>query len=1146
MVVVREVPLGGPSAKFATLDLSLNSLVPAGGELGFGSSCAVGDERFLTWRVCSHNNRQCLELFELCAHQELSGGCWRVLLPEAVVSVRCVPFAEDDVVVLVVVTSGGLRVARLPQPRNQEAALLQFLNTSARESPLASVAFAPKEGVHLTCADARVGERSEVEVFVGTTSGVTLSVSLPSDGSKAQVKSELRQASSGGFSLFRSPAKATGREQILCSVVCAGESVLTLSEDGKVKRWLGNGKCVVERVVSLDRPNGEGRLLACGIQCLPATEVAVFAMHPEDGDAPVLSLVACSWDRVGDFKPEHSVVECPVVAERLEHAQDGVPGVPADVVSFGPGVLDGDEVLLSVWQGVEDSVTCASSLVETGGRHLKWDTEAVRTQLWEMNGQLEVASLYLDRYQAVEGDEWRSKVPPPAVFMEDLLFRPRWFPTKTILSALDKLLQEHSVQPTSSMPDLHSAQGGMFDAVAVRSHVRRSLGDIALGRSDGETGVLWRDLVELCVNEWRATHDAPLGVSTVDLRSQVEGGGSCTLLVKRGGVSALRAASGTENLFLSLLAQAMSQGGMQGEAFSSSGSEDDDGLRIALQILEWAEVADPGGAIMTQRLMTEGAGLVLEDTLRAAMVENPAPQSVWCDPEAILGRFPEVLSLGAPSGGEGALCLSLQRHLGQLEAFAASQGQGQREHGIGWMEEAVEHACAQVVATHFEVVRSLALLLELLDYHCRSSGSADTSSLRNVLHGRVLPLLSSYHALRWASTKRGGGEGDRTLLSLSVEPVGAPLDLFGWGSREDSSPLLACVALPVKGRIEGRMLSSLYHSQHGGGLGAGTQGWEDLMALCEISYAGTGCKEDWVCEGALLLVKGLCLVQARRLGEAEQCFGKVSREARGCVREIEVLLRNVLGLRQDGRMLALQGRFAELVLSQRVREVIAELFVLHDRQHGLYEVIRDAAGKLCGPHDPQIKYDQAACVTCALRLGIASLSEIGARISALSAVCGDSPDELCALEAAAALAETSQDRLRLALAQQLVGIGHFDEAYNLCAPRFQFCNDLDIERLERLDSELPADDLQDVSMRLMPGAEDAVASLRDRRRQQNAYRCLRTFVSSPQFRKQLHRLCSYPWVGCGNTVDTLLRQLNDVPGDQLDIDTSYQARFVPC
>ena len=58
------------------------------------------------------------------------------------------------------------------------------------------------------------------------------------------------------------------------------------------------------------------------------------------------------------------------------------------------------------------------------------------------------------------------------------------------------------------------------------------------------------------------------------------------------------------------------------------------------------------------------------------------------------------------------------------------------------------------MTTNHEVVRSIALLFAMLDYHCKATGSHESADISNLLHEKVLPLLVEYHILRWCSSRK--------------------------------------------------------------------------------------------------------------------------------------------------------------------------------------------------------------------------------------------------------------------------------------------------------------------------------------------------------------------------------------------------------
>jgi hypothetical protein len=68
-------------------------------------------------------------------------------------------------------------------------------------------------------------------------------------------------------------------------------------------------------------------------------------------------------------------------------------------------------------------------------------------------------------------------------------------------------------------------------------------------------------------------------------------------------------------------------------------------------------------------------------------------------------------------------------------------------------------------------------------------------------------------------------------------------------------------------------------------------------------------------------------------------------------------------------MQALEQRIASNDLPPGAKNAVGELFILHDRQHGMFEIMRDAVGRLAPPQDPAERGNWESCVMCALRSG---------------------------------------------------------------------------------------------------------------------------------------------------------------------------------
>lgn len=132
------------------------------------------------------------------------------------------------------------------------------------------------------------------------------------------------EACLASFSLFRSPAKnVTGGQRVSCVLVEGGDKVLTLSDDGKVKRWnTRSSKCLAEKVVSVDRPGSSRKsaLTAFKMCLMPRKRKLVFALRAEE-DAPGENvLVQCNVDKLADLRPEDERLDSVmvVVKESLE------------------------------------------------------------------------------------------------------------------------------------------------------------------------------------------------------------------------------------------------------------------------------------------------------------------------------------------------------------------------------------------------------------------------------------------------------------------------------------------------------------------------------------------------------------------------------------------------------------------------------------------------------------------------------------------------------------------------------------------------------------------------------------------------------------------------------------------------------------
>ena len=367
-------------------------VIPAEEAPSLGSAVALDDGYLLVWRVCGYEKQQCLELEELHNEIDAASGRIRVFFDEQIVDVKCL--ARDGYVVLMIFTLTAVHFAQVEL--SQDPTLLQELfpvasavglqrggadrsseNASGKtclscswsKLPAWSQVHEAKEGQSVLCCDTRFAEKSdEIDVYLGTNGGVTLVLSI-SDQGKVTTKSELRQTS-GGFSLFRSPAKTlAGGQRVTCIVVDGEDKLLTLSEDGKVKRWnTRTSKCLAERSITVDEDLGTGRvstLCAFKMCVMPEERTVIFALRADDAHG-ANRLVQCEMEKIADLNIKDSILDnlLLVVEESLQML--GESGQVVELKAMGPAIIGEDdqrqEVLVSGWQGLSASVTVVTRM----------------------------------------------------------------------------------------------------------------------------------------------------------------------------------------------------------------------------------------------------------------------------------------------------------------------------------------------------------------------------------------------------------------------------------------------------------------------------------------------------------------------------------------------------------------------------------------------------------------------------------------------------------------------------------------------------------------------------------------------------------------------------------------------------------------
>jgi hypothetical protein len=382
--------------------------------------------------VCGYKKRQCLEIEEMKTQSDAACGRVRIFLDEQIVNVRCLANARHVVFMIFTLTSvHAAHVKMEPARRLLDALFPEGQRSAPRERPITwrnfsawSSVYEAKEGQSVLCSDARFADNGDdVEVFLGTNTGMTVVLSVSKGAGKATTKSELRQTVGGFSSLFRSPAKTlSGGQRVACVLAEDSDKLLTLSEDGKVKRWnTRTEKCLAERVVTMDEDVGNGRVstLAAFNMCLvPEHRRIIFALRAEDTPG-AKRLVECDVEKISDMRPDahlHDQIS-KVVAQKLqalgENNHDG------ELRAMGPAVIDGTEVLVTGWQGVSASVTVITHFDP------ERTTEPVFSLCAELQEQVELARLYLTKWR--NGNASANGAQEPLDLIQETIFHPGRF-----------------------------------------------------------------------------------------------------------------------------------------------------------------------------------------------------------------------------------------------------------------------------------------------------------------------------------------------------------------------------------------------------------------------------------------------------------------------------------------------------------------------------------------------------------------------------------------------------------------------------------------------------------------------------------------------------------------------------------------------
>ena len=1177
-------------------------MIPAEEAPSLGGAAALGDGYALVWRVCESERQQCLELEELLTAAEVARGRMRIFLGEQIVDVKCLVGASA--VVLIVCTLTSVHLAYVELAEDQTLLDTLFPGSGVRMScgwsqlPAWRQVFDTKEGQSILCLDARLPERGhQVEVFLGTNAGMTVSLSIGEEG-PATTNSELRQTS-GGFSLFRSPTKAlTNGQRVTCVVVDGMDKLLTLSEDGKVKRWnTRTSKCLAERSVSLDQDLGTGRLIslvAFKMCLMPRQGKVVFALRAEDASS-ANQLVQCSLQGIANLQPKDQVLDDVqmVVQDGLEKLGDKrqvleVKSMGAAVLWSSTGKDEDDEILVSGWQGASASVIVMTRL-EDG------TTERVFTQCAELQSQIELAAMYRDKWGSGSGGG-----PDTLKLIQDTVLRGRRFSSAVLHSSLQQLFRKYHAQepPLKTWPAAWEADYKMQDLVYSTIERLVDVARVPLLH-------LWHEFLIMCGQTWRAECDGLLAIKCIDL------GVSNCVLVKHRGLSVLRLGSSTEAAFLRIMVDGAEADRLDNFQEIDAASVS---LSMAYKSLAWMEPGDPGGVVFSERLMTEDAQVVLESMLAQGMRSCSEPP-IGLDPDQIVRDHPQLLTDANWDQSQSFLCQSLAKEMTSLALLAAPEGglaPGPPE--SSWVQALKQDVCERLVMTHYEIVRGISLALGLVEYHLKTTGDLYVDEtlhpeltlerLQDKLRDCVLPLLSSYHILRWGAGRRlwldqpcsapvspdnmpVDPSSSRTWLSLCIgktqpdtladlikDPIPFICDPIAQGTVDDSLILRAFMALRRDAGDDSKWVWQ----------------WQDLLNLCKHPGANslrppmdagmlvsdsTASDAWWFHTVVVAYVQGcacLCLATPR-WKEASEHFSDVLHGTRRLMDSRRVLvpphplltlqdqlLQNPAGRRCGHLQACMRQVTSATPWGPSLNNLLDYFLFLHDHgsagSKGLLHSLRELllprmpmASQLRAPAGMQNQGQKTGpastgaieCYGLLMQLAMESLSDLEVQLTAIYDqyhVQGGQNDAECvfALDCLRYLMTAARHFVRVSWLAMYTDCGLFDEAYDLIAESISACGDDDINKMRMAMEADSGDEYRDVVQWLTAYSSMDLASYHQSElkmgierklkvlARKEAYRCLEGFVSAQGLQARPDKLCSYPWVNCSHTVDTLLRE----------------------
>jgi len=586
-------------------------------------------------------------------------------------------------------------------------------------------------------------------------------------------------------------------------------------------------------------------------------------------------------------------------------------------------------------------------------------------------------------------------------------------------------------------------------------------------------------------------------------------------------------------------------------------------LWLAYKTLVWMDDEDPGGAVFSQRMLSQKAELVVDNMVRELMLSSCEPP-LELDPEYVLQNHPQLLR-DDWSQSSSTLCRSFDEHLRCVSEFAyaeplgcrwqcvddAPPSTGQEPIRNSWLEDQLKHRTEftreewdefgfkglrkddfvksnhvyyipaevqqsswvklyrqdqyqQVVTTHYEIIRGLALALALVDYHHKATcdGRLDDEAyerIRKKLDDEVLPLLSSYHMLMWSARRplldsANAAQSSqpewlqlpnthKTLLSLCTEAESVH-DAAGELIWEAFRALRAFRVLRREAAEDETLKAQ----------------WKVLLMLCDhpktsssgdddsghMMLLGATSSSSWWYQTILVaFVRGYSCLHLSRWKEATTQFASVLRASRtliagGDIAEGRALdpshpshplitLQKELAnkyeaprgqLRRSMRMLTANTEWGDAI-----NNMLDYFVLLHHYLgskgliHSLLKLLVDRAG-LGGQRDWQdagaegnLK-DGVESFCTLMHLAMETLHDLQARLDSIEGEYQkqgnqNHADCLCAVDCFRYLIAAAEHYLRVSWLTMYTDCGLLDEAYDLIAENIARCSDDDISKVRR-------------------------------------------------------------------------------------------------